>query len=352
MIRTSLHRLAATAAFVVAVTAADFAKATDMLTVTSWGGAYTKSQEKAFLEPFAKATGATVLQDEWSGETAKIKAMVETKQVTWDVVDIEPGHALQGCDEGWLEKVDYSALGGKEAFVDGAAMDCAVGTIVFGTIYAYDASKFPNGGPKTMADLWDVKKFPGPRALRKSPKTTLEFALIADGVSPKDVYKVLGTKAGVDRAFKKLDEIKPHVKVWWTAGAQPPQLLADGEVAMTTAWNGRIFDAVKNSGKNFKIVWDGQGMDFNLWGMPKGSKNAAVAKKFVAFTVQPDVMAQQSKFISYGPTLKAAIAKVPKDILADLPTAPENARNAFVVSSEFWADHDEELTERFNKWLA
>jgi putative spermidine/putrescine transport system substrate-binding protein len=328
------------------------ASAEETLTVTSWGGAYTKSQENAYYEPYAKKTGIKILQDEWDGSTAKIKGMVETGQVIWDVVDVETGHALQGCEEGWLEKFDYSALGGKDAFVDGAAMDCAVGTIVFGTIYAYDAGKFPNGGPTTMADLWDVKKFPGARALRKSPKTTLEFALIADGVAPKDVYTVLGTEEGVERAFKKLDEIKPHVKVWWTAGAQPPQLLADGEVAMTTAWNGRIYDAVKNNGKNFKIVWDGQGMDFNLWAIPSGSKKAEAARKFVAFTVEPDVMAEQSKYISYGPTLKAAIAKVPADILADLPTSPENSKNAFVVSSEFWADHDEELTERFNAWLA
>lgn len=326
--------------------------AQDTLTVTSWGGAYTKSQEKAFFEPFAKQAGVKVLQDEWDGSAAKLKGMVETKQVTWDVVDVETSHALQGCDEGWLEKIDYTKLGGKDAFVPGAAMDCAVGTIVFGTIYAYDASKFPAGGPTTMADLFDAKKFPGPRALRRSPKTTLEFALIADGVAPGEVYKVLGTPAGVDRAFKKLDAIKPSVKVWWSAGAQPPQLLADGEVVMTTAWNGRIFDAVKNSGKNFKIVWDGQGMDFNLWAQPKGSKNKAVADKFVAFTMNPDVMAQQSKFISYGPTLKAAIAKVPADILADLPTAPANTKTAFVVSGEFWADHDQELTERFNKWLS
>ena len=350
--RHRLARLAAGAALVAIVTSAGLANAADTLTVTSWGGAYTKSQEKAYFEPFAKATGATVLQDEWSGETAKLKAMVETGQVTWDVVDIEPAHALQGCDEGWLDEVDYEALGGRDKFIDGAAMDCAVGTIVFGTIYAYDAGKFPNGGPTTMADLWDVEKFPGPRALRKSPKTTLEFALIADGVPAKDVYEVLSTDEGVDRAFKKLDEIRPHVKVWWTAGAQPPQLLADGEVVMTTAWNGRIYDAVKNSGKNFKIVWDGQGMDFNLWGMPKGSPHHDLASKFVAFTVTPEVMSQQSKYISYGPTLKEAIALVPEDILIDLPTAPENTKNAFVVSTEFWADHDEELTERFNNWLA
>lgn len=324
----------------------------DTLTVTSWGGAYTKSQDVTYFEPFAKKTGTKILQDEWDGSTAKLKSMVELKQVSWDVVDVEPGHALQGCEEGWLEPIDYDALGGRDQFVEGAAMDCAVATIVFDTIYAYDADKFPNGGPKTVADFWDVKKFPGPRALRKSPKTTLEMALIADGVAPKEIYKVLGTSEGVDRAFKKLDEIRPDVRVWWTAGAQPPQLLADGEVVMSTAWNGRIYDAVKNSNKNFKIVWDGAAMDFNLWALPKGGKHLDLAKQFVKFTIDPDVMAQQSKYISYGPTLKAAISKIPPNILADLPTAPENMKTAFVVSSEFWADHDEELTERFNSWLA
>jgi putative spermidine/putrescine transport system substrate-binding protein len=328
------------------------AHAQETLTVTSWGGAYTKSQEKAYMEPFAKTTGTKVLQDEWDGSTAKIKGMVQTKQVTWDVVDVEPSHALQGCDEGWLEKIDYGKLGGKDKFIEGAAMECAVATIVFGTIYAYNADKFPQGGPQTMADLWDVKKFPGARALRKSPKTTLEFALIADGVPAKDVYKVLATKPGVDRAFKKLDQLRPHVKVWWSAGAQPPQLLADGEVVMTTAWNGRIYDAVKNSGKNFKIVWDGQGLDFNLWAIPKGTKKLDLAQKFIAFSVKPEVMATQSQYISYGPTLKAAMDKVPATVKSDLPNAPANNKNSFVVSQQFWADHEEELTERFNKWLA
>jgi putative spermidine/putrescine transport system substrate-binding protein len=328
------------------------AAAQGTLTVTSWGGAYSKGQEKIFIRPFEHATGNKVLQDEWDGSPAKIRGMVETRQVTWDVVDVEPSHALEGCDEGWLEKIDYARLGGRDRFIDGAAMECAVGTIVFGTIYAYNTDKFPNGGPQTMADLWDTKRFPGARALRKSPKTTLEFALIADGVVPKDVYKVLGTRAGVDRAFKKLDQLRPDVKVWWTAGAQPPQLLADGEVVMTTAWNGRIYDAVKSSGKHFKIVWDGQGLDFNLWAIPKGTKNLALAQQFVQFTVRPEVMVTQSQYVPYGPTLKAAMSQVPASIQADLPNAPANAKNAFVVSSQFWADHEEELTERFNKWLA
>jgi putative spermidine/putrescine transport system substrate-binding protein len=337
-----------------AVTALPVARAAaeDTLTVVSWGGAYQESQRKAFMQPFSKKYDVKVLEDEWNGEVAKLKGMVETKAVSIDVIDVEASQALQGCDEGWLEKIDYSTVGGKDKYVEGSTMECGIGTIVFGTIYAYNADKFPNGGPQTAADFWDTKKFPGPRALRKAPKTTLEFALIADGVPATDVYKVLGTKEGVDRAFKKLDALKPDVKVWWTAGAQPPQLMADGEVVMSTAWNGRIQTAIDDLHKNFKIVWDGQGQDFDLWAIPKGSPHLAEAKKFIAFTETPDVLAEQTKYISYGPVRTDAVAKVDPAILPKLPTAPQNSKNAYAVSAQFWADHDEELTERFNKWLA
>jgi putative spermidine/putrescine transport system substrate-binding protein len=328
------------------------AHAADSLTIASWGGAYQDSQAKAYFDPFKKATGANIVTDEWSGETAKLKGMVETGTTSWDVVDVEPGHALQGCEEGWLEKIDYSTLGGKDKFIPGAALDCAIGNVAFAYIFAYDASKFPNGGPKTVADIWDVKKFPGARSLRKSPKSTLELALIADGVAPADVYKVLGTKEGVDRAFKKLDEIKPNVKVWWGAGAQPPQLLADGEVAITTAYNGRIYDAVKSSGKNFTIVWDGAALDWDMWAIPKGTKNLELAKKFVAFASKPENLAEQTKYIPYGPSNLEASKFVSADVLPNLPTAPANSKTSFSISAKFWADHDEELTERFNNWLA
>ena len=131
--------------------------------MTSWGGAYTKSQEKAFFEPFVKQTGAKLLQDEWDGSTAKLRGWSRPSRSPGMSSMSRPATRSQGCDEGWLEKIDYAKLGGKDAFIPGAAMDCAVATIVFGTIYAYDASKFPDGGPTTMADLFDVKKFPGSR---------------------------------------------------------------------------------------------------------------------------------------------------------------------------------------------
>ncbi|NBW25913.1 MAG: extracellular solute-binding protein, partial [Betaproteobacteria bacterium] len=115
-----------------------------------------------------------------------------------------------------------------------------------------DKAKYGANGPKTLEDFFNVTKFPGKRGLKKDPSVTLEWALMADGVAVNDVYKVLGTPAGVDRAFKKLDTIKSSI-VWWTAGAQPPQLLASGEVVMTHSWHGRIVDANVKEKKDFAL---------------------------------------------------------------------------------------------------
>lgn len=350
--RVSPAQLLGAAVLLTSGALASSAVADESISIASWGGTYQDSQAKAYFEPFTRSAGVKVLTDQWSGETAKLKGMVETKNVTWDVVDVEPGHALQGCDEGWLQPIDYGPLGGKDKFARGAALECGVGNAAFAYIIAFDAGKFPNGGPTTVADLWDVKKFPGPRSLRKSPKSTLELALLADGVPASDIYKVLSTKDGVERAFKKLDQIKPSVKVWWGTGAQPPQLLADGEVAITTAYNGRIYDAVKNNGKNFKIVWDGAALDWDMWAIPKGSPHPDLAKKFVAFASQPERLAAQTKYIPYGPSRSDASKFVDASVLPNLPTSPDNSKTAFSISAKFWADHDEELTARFNNWLA
>jgi putative spermidine/putrescine transport system substrate-binding protein len=326
------------------------AMAEDTLNVVSWGGAYQKSQQEAYFKPFAEKTKAKVAEEEYNGEIAKIRAMVQSGNVSWDVVDVDTQTALQGCDEGLYEKIDWSKVGDKTKFLPGTITDCAVGTIVYSTIYAYDADKLKTP-PTTINDLFDLKKFPGKRALQKSPFVNLEFALMADGVPHDKVYPMLKTPEGVDRAFKKLDTIKSQV-VWWEAGAQPPQLLASGEVVMATAWNGRIFNAVVNEGKHFKIVWDSQVPDYDFWVIPKGSKKLDLAYKFVAFASDAKVMANQSKYISYGPTNIDAIPNIAEDVLADLPTAPANTKTALVQDYYFWGDKGEELRKRFNTWLA
>lgn len=326
------------------------ALAADSLTIVSWGGAYSESQRKAFYEPYQAETGIQIIEEEYNGELAKIRAMVEAGDVTWDVVDIDTQMGLQGCDEGIFEVLDYSKIVDTAKLVPGAQQECAVGNIVYSTIFAYDMDKLPDG-PKNWADFFDLEKFPGKRAMQKDAFGNLEFALSADGVPHDEIYDLLRTPEGVDRAFAKLATIKNNV-VWWEAGAQAPQLLADGEVVMTTAWNGRIYGAVKNEGKNFKIVWDGQLPDFDLWAIPAGAKNLEASYAFLKYAMAAENMARQPQYISYGPTNTDALPSVPAELVPDLPTAPDNMKNAIILDAEFWGDNGEELRNRFNTWLA
>lgn len=329
---------------------ADPARAQDSITAVSWGGAYTASQQEAYYKPFTASTKIKVVEEEYNGEIAKIRAMVQAKSVSWDVVDVDTQTALQGCEEGLLEKIDWSKVADRSKFLPGTTTDCAVGTVIYSTVFAYDTERL-KVGPTTIADLFDLQKFPGKRGLQKNPFVNLEWALVADGVPREKVYEVLKTPEGVDRAFKKLSTIKSQV-VWWEAGAQPPQLLASGEVVMSSAWNGRIYNANVKDGKKFKIVWDAQVPDYDFWVIPKGSKKLDAAYKFLAFASDPKIMANQSKYISYGPTHMDAIPNIAPAVLADLPNAPDNTKTAILQDYYFWGDRGEELRKRFNTWLA
>jgi putative spermidine/putrescine transport system substrate-binding protein len=324
--------------------------AEESLTVASWGSSYEQSQQEAYFKPFTNVSGIGINTDTYNGEIAKIRAMVEANNVTWDVVDVDTQTALQGCEDGLFLKLEWSKMGDKRRFVDGSTTDCAIGSAMWSTVLAYDTDRL-KAGPTTIGDLFDLKRFPGKRALRKSPFGNLEFALLADGVPRTEVYQLLKTRAGVERAFRKLDTIKNSV-VWWEAGAQPVQLLASGEVVMATAWNGRITEAVNRDHQHFRIVWDGQIPDFDMWVIVKGSKRVEAAYKFIAFASAAEHMANQSKYISYGPTNLDAIPKIPAGLLVDLPSAPQNTRTALSQDYYFWGDHGEELRGRFNTWLA
>ena len=292
-----------------------------------------------------------------------IKAMVEANNVTIDVASLEYADAIRLCDEGVLEPIDIAWLPpgadgtpAAEDFLPGAVTDCGVSTDIWATVFAYDTTKFPEG-PTTAADFFDLEKFPGKRGLRKGAKAVLEFALMADGVAPADVYSVLGTPEGVDRAFAKLDTIKKDV-VWWEAGSQAPQILADGEVVMTTAYNGRIFNAAVAEGKPFKIVWDAQIYENEMYVIPKGAPNLEQAKEFIAYATSTEGLRQQAQWISYGPARKSALAEPlifndgKTEMAPHLPTHPDNMKNALESNWEFWVDRDAELNERFNAWLA
>ena len=273
--------------------------AAESITVTSFGGAFSTSQIEAYQKPFMKKTGITVNAEVYNGGLAEIRAQVQSGNVTWDLADVEKQDLTAGCDEGLFEPIDHSILSeapdgtaAQQDFLSGALHECGVATIVWTTIVAYDKTKFPGEKPSKLADFFDAKKFPGMRGISKRPVVALEFALMADGVPPAEVYKTLSTPAGVDRAFKKLDAIKANL-IFWEAGAQPPQMLADGEVVMTTAYNGRIFNAQMAENKPFEIIWDHHVYNMDYYAILKGTKNKATALEFLKFATSTQALADR-----------------------------------------------------------
>ena len=347
-----------------ALAAAPTALLAQDLTVMSWGGAYGNSHMEAYVKPFEQETGTDVEMVDADNPATPIKAQVEAGNVSVDVASVEYADGIRLCDEGLLEEIDPAILkpapdgtAAEEDFLPDAVTDCLVSTDVYSTIYAYDAEEFADDAPSTIADFFDLEAYPGQRGMRKTAKANLEMALMADGVAPDEVYAALETPEGVDRAFAKLDEIKDQI-VWWEAGAQPPQLLADGEVALSTAYNGRIFNAVQEEGQPFEIVWDGQVYELEGFVVPRGAPNMEAAMDFIAFATGPEPLANAAEYISYGPPRRSSGGMVGTfqgtdvEMMPNLPTSEQNLQNALQSSYEFWADREIELNERFNAWLA
>ena len=350
--------------------AAGSAQAVD-LTVVSWGGAYTASQEKAYHNPYiAKNPGVNIVKDDSAAEgLAKLRAQVESGNVTWDLVDMVASDAITACDEGVVEEIDPDtwlapAPDGTPASKDffkgtltPGGTNCFIPQIVYSTTFGYRTDAFKGEQPDSIADVFDLKKFPGKRSLEKKPINNLEWALIADGVPAADVYDVLSTAEGVARAFEKLDTIKDQV-VWWTKGAQPPQLLADGEVVIASAYNGRLFSAIAEKKQPIAMMWDYQVFDLDGWVVPKGTPKLEAVKKYLHFATDTQRLADQAKFISYGPAryssgpLVGKHAELGIDMKPHMPTNEMNAKTVLNFNYVWWADHRAELDERFNAWLA
>ena len=338
--------------------------AAQTLTVVSFGGAYSRACEKGYHERFEAETGIEINFEDYNGGLAQIRAQVDVGNVYWDVVDLEIPDMVRGCDEGLLEIVDIDELSpgadgtpAADDFVDGTITECGVTKLFYSTVFAYNDNRIGDTKPTSVNDFFDMEKFPGRRGMRRSPLVNLEFALMADGVPLDEVYATLDTEEGVRRAFRKLDTIKEHI-VWWETGAQPPQMLADGEVAMTTAYNGRIFNAEVLEDQPFVIVWDGQVLDTSGFGIVAGTRNLEAARRFLVFGNTAQSMAGLARYISYSPTRRSAMplisthAETGVDMRPHMPTTPENASRALQNDWEWWSDNGEEMNERFSTWLA
>ncbi|MDT4804525.1 Spermidine/putrescine-binding periplasmic protein [compost metagenome] len=319
------------------------------LTVISFGGTSKDVQTEAFFKPFEHATNQKMIIGEYNGEMGKIKAMVDTGSVNWDVIQIEGPELTRGCDEGLFEHLDPSRLGNAADYVPGTLSECGAGLLVWSMVMAYDGSRLKSA-PTGWADFWNTQKFPGKRSLRKGAKYTLEIALLADGVPREDLYKVLETPEGVERAFRKLDQIKPSIQ-WWESGAQPMQFLASGDVVMSTAYNGRVF-AAQEEGAPMKVVWNNSLYAIDSWAIPKGSPNKQKAEDFIAFSLRPEQQKIHTLKLGYGSTNLKTTALLDPAMMERLNTSPANMEKAMPVNFAFWVDHGEDLEQRFNTWAA
>lgn len=314
------------------------------LTVVGFGGALQDTMRKTFFDTWE---GGEITEESYTGGIAKIKAMVDTGTTTWDVVQMDENEMMLACDEGLLEIFDWAALPYADEIMPDAKSECGVGAFVWSMVPAYDAGA---GKPvASWADFWDIEGHPGKRGLRKQARMTLEIALLADGVAPGQVYAVLATKEGQDRAFAKLDEIKDDI-LWWESGAQPIEWLASGDLAMTAAYNGRVV-AARKEGRDFDMAWDGQLYAMDFWAIPQGGKTDA-AFDLVAHMVAKEPQKAFAEDIVYGVSNLEATQLIDPAIASDLPTAPDNMAHALGLSTPFWVDYEEELQQRFNTWVA
>jgi putative spermidine/putrescine transport system substrate-binding protein len=303
---------------------------------------------EVFARPFTAATDIAVQMESWDGGIDVLRSQVKQPENTWDLVMLDGDELATGCSEGLFEKLDWSAVGGKDHYLPQAVSDCGVGAVVASLVLAWDRDKFP--GTPTWADFWDVAKYPGKRGLHRGVRSNLEFALIADGVSPADVYKVLATSEGVDRAFRKLDQLKPYI-VWWQDAAEATRILASGDVLMTSAAAPAVAVVNRTAHRNFGVQWTASLYEVESWAIAKGSPNARSALQFLYFAGTPAIEARLVGSFGEGGLAKGANDGLPPEVMQASPTAPANLNAAVRVDSGFWHDSVAKLRQRFDNWL-
>ena len=319
--------------------------AAETITVADPGGVWSPAADAAFIKPFEKETGVSINHiARQHYPRVEIKANVETKTYTWDVVIATDADVAELEPQGLLEALDWSSEDMKQIMPE-AHKPGWLGSDIYATIIAWRTDKYGKNGPQSWADFWDVQKFPGRRAMHKHPIDMLEVALLADGVPKDKIYPI-----DIDRALKKLDQIKKHVDVWWTGGAQTTEMLQSGEVDMMPTWNARA-QVVIDAGKPVEITWNQGIFALEGWVVPKGCPKAEIGKKFITYCANAKRQAVFASALPYGPTNPKAYDYIPKDRAKYLPTAPDNLKLLMQSSTEWWGANKEKAIERFNAWL-
>ena len=309
--------------------------------VASWGGAVLDAQLISTIEPFQELTGISVTVAE-SPDPSKIKAMVDTGNIEWDVVWLGLGDVL--ALDGYFEEMDYSYFDLENISPEFVGTH-SLASVLFAEILAYRTDAYPEA-PQNWADFWDVEKFPGGRAMPAAAQLPfVEAAVMAAGVPKDEVYPV-----DLDLAFESFDKIKPHVVKWWEAGAQPPQMLTDNEVPMSVAFNGRI-TPIQKDGAPVDIQWNQGLLARDDLAIIKDAPNLENAYKFCAFASLPAPQARFSMQIPYGFVNTKAAELIPADVLATLPTSPDILPNLLLRDEQWWAENRGPLLDRWNEWI-
>ena len=317
------------------------------LMIVGFGGGFQDNARAALFQGYETATGVKVKDDVYNGEMAKVYSMVKAGDVTYDVIMVEAPELVRGCEDGIFEKIDWAVVK-KDKFIPGGTSACGAGAVLWGVSLFYDPTKIKDG-PDTYAKLWDVKTYPGKRLLRSTPKTTLEIALLADGVPPADVYKVLATPAGQKRAFDKLDQIKPHL-MWWKSGTQPVQLIASGDAAYAVGFTGRIVRA-NESGSKYPLLWKTLLYSVDYWAVVKGSPNAKEGMKMIDWITDSKPLLALAEKWAVSPANKEAAAN-PRLSEKNPGMLSSHVQDGLFINTEFWVANGEDLEQKFNAWVS
>ena len=333
------------------------------ITVATWGGPYEHSQVKAYFEPFTRETGIRIDVERYGGGLAELRRQNAGGDIAWDLVDMTMADNRAACKQGLLERIDHSFLASApdgtpadEDFVDGALTECGVSQIVYAMVTAYNRDAFPGERPTRIRDIFDLRRFPGKRALQRLPEANLEWALRSYGVPRQDLYQLLSTERGLRLAFERLDQIRDHV-VWWTSIDEAVELLVTGEVAIASQYNGRLFDAAVIQGHPIEIIWDAQIYELGSWGIPRGTPRLDEVLEFIRFATGTRPLAEQASHISYGPARRSSMqlvsvhAQTGVDMRPHLPTSAMNFRTAILKDTEWYASLYDRIKSRFDAWL-
>lgn len=313
------------------------------LTVVGWGGAHEESLKKTVYEPFTAATGVRIKQLSVTSQLAGLKAQVQSNNPEWDV--IQPGSlwVARGTKEGLFEKIDYGVVDVGQLYKT-AVHPHGVAFEIFAVDICYSTRKYPTGShPRTWAELWDVKRFPGRRTgVGWTPRDNMEVGVMAAGVPPARVYPI-----DTRLAFEKLAEIKPHV-IWWQTGAQFVQLFADGEVDLGYGWGARIA-VLAREGKPVAVEFNQAILDQTFFAVSRISRNKEQAMKLINFAVQARPQTERPRLYPQGPTNRRAWAELDARTRAELlnPDMP----NVVIRNAEWWVDREEELLGQWKRFL-